>query len=454
MQVDDLKQGMNLVVGLGKSGLSMVRCLSRLGARIAVADSRLQAPGLAELQAMFPAIPYHLGAFDPELFAQAERIVLSPGVALSTPVIAAAVARGVPVLGDIELLSQLSKAPIAAITGSNGKSTVTTLLGLMAQRAGIKAAVGGNLGTPALDLLSDRAELYILELSSFQLETTHSLNAQAACVLNISPDHLDRYENFSAYIAAKQRIFRGDGWQILNADDPIVAAMAEPGRRQLWFGTGPRRNDKQFSLLPQSDGLWLGRGTEPWLALRELRISGWHNYSNALAALAMGEALQLPRAAMLKALREFNGLPHRSQLVAEQAGVRWYNDSKGTNVGASVAAVQGMPGPVVLIAGGEGKGQDFSPLRAVVQAKVRTLILMGRDRDLIAQTVSDVVPLQFAASMEQAVALAAELAQPGDSVLLSPACASFDMFSNYEERGRVFETVVKQQLAVKDLAPC
>ena len=454
MQLADLQQGLTLVVGLGKSGLSMIRCLHRLGARLAVADSRLQAPGLAELQASFPTIKHHLGPFDPELFSQAARIALSPGVAMNTPVVAAAVARGVPVFGDIELLSQLSNSPIAAITGSNGKSTVTTLVGVMAQKAGIKAAVGGNLGTPALDLLDTQAELYILELSSFQLETTHSLNAQVACVLNFSPDHMDRYAAYDDYIAAKRRIFRGDGKQVLNADDPIVAAMAVPGRQHIWFGTGPRQYDDQFRLLPQADGLWLGRGVEPWLPVQELHLSGWHNYSNALAALAAGAALDWPREAMMAALRAFKGLPHRTQWVAEQSGVRWYNDSKGTNVGATIASVQGMPSPVVLIAGGDGKGQDFAPLQSALQNKVRALILIGRDRDLIARAVGDAVPLMYAADMGQAVALAAEQAQPGDSVLLSPACASFDMFSNYEERGRVFETAVKKQLCAKDLAPC
>jgi len=444
--------GINLVLGLGKSGLSIVRCLAHLGASITVADSRVQPPGLAELKRDFPQIPCHLGAFDTALCTDAARIIISPGVPLSTPVIAAAIANGAQVLGDIELFARLVQCRLAAITGSNGKSTVTTLLGLMAQQAGIKVAVGGNLGWPALDLLQQApASLYVLELSSFQLETTASLQAEVACVLNISPDHLDRYPDYEAYCAAKQRIFQGQGVQVLNADDPCVAAMAISGRQHYWF-TLQQPGPGQFGLLSQDGELWLGYGSEPWLAVNELGLSGLHNCANALAALAMGTALGLPRETMLQVLRTFTGLAHRSQLVAAQAGVRWLNDSKGTNVGATVAAVQGMPGPVVLIAGGDGKGQDFTPLRSAVQDKARALILLGRDKELIATAVGDAAPHYFVDSLPQAVALAAELAQAGDNVLLSPACASFDMFSNYEQRGNVFSTAVKQLLAAQPVA--
>ena len=442
--------GTSLVVGLGKSGLSIVRCLARLGATMEIADSRVQPPGLAELKRDFPQLPAHLGAFDPALFRRVDRIILSPGVPMYTPAVAAASASGVPVLGDIELFARLVSAPVAAITGSNGKSTVTTLLGMMAQRAGIRVAVGGNLGTPALDLLAPSsalpAELYVLELSSFQLETTTTLNAKVACVLNLSPDHLDRYPDYEAYAAAKQRIFQGQGIQVLNADDALVAAMAEPDRPQRWF-TAQIPTAGQFGLLRQPDGFYLGYGTQTWLSANEAGTHGLHNYTNALAALAMGDALGLPREAMLQSVREFTGLPHRSQLVAEHAGVRWINDSKGTNVGATIAAVQGMPDHVVLIAGGEGKEQDFTPLQAVLQGKVRALILLGRDRERIAAAVGKASPYYFVESLPQAVELASRLAQTGDSVLLSPACASFDMFSNYEERGRVFSAAVKQLLS-------
>ncbi|MCB1919024.1 MAG: UDP-N-acetylmuramoyl-L-alanine--D-glutamate ligase [Candidatus Competibacteraceae bacterium] len=441
--------GMTLVVGLGKSGLSMARALQALDASFAVADSRVAPPGLAAFQAAFPKAPCHLGDFDPALFAQATRLLVSPGVSVKTPVIAEAAARGAPVWGDIELLARLTDAPIAAITGSNGKSTVMPLLGLMAERAGVRASVGGNLGTPALDLWLEtgRPELYVLELSSFQLETTHSLNAHVATVLNISPDHLDRYDSLDDYIAAKQRIFRGHGAMVMNADDPVVMTMMEPGRKKVCF-TLEEPDEGGFGLRRASGETWLACGQELWIEASALKISGDHNLANALAALAMGHSLGLERNGMLAALREFTGLAHRTALVRERDGVRWFDDSKGTNVGATVAAVRGLPGQVVLIAGGEGKSQDFTPLRAALTGKARAVVLIGRDAPLIATALGDRIPLHRATDMQQAVAQAAALAQPGDSVLLSPACASFDMFSGYEERGAVFAH------AVRELAPC
>lgn len=439
--------GLTLVVGLGKTGLAAARTLARLGAEAAVTDSRPQPPGLPALRQTLPGIRWRVGGFAEDWFAQAARLVVSPGVSLQTPLIAAAAARGAPVWGEIELFARLAKAPVAAITGSNGKSTVTTLVGMMAERAGVDAAVGGNLGTPALELLEQgKPELYVLELSSFQLESVYSLNARAATVLNISPDHLDRHGDLAAYAAAKQRIFRGDGWMVINADDPVVEAMREPGRRTLRFTTATPGGG-EFGLRRRGEDVWLAYGDQDWLAARELRIGGVHNLANALAALALGQALGLARAAMLAALREFSGLPHRTQLVLESHGVRWYNDSKGTNVGATVAAVQGLPGRLILIAGGDGKGQDFTPLGAALASKVRALVLLGRDAPAIAAAARGRTPAHRARDMAQAVALAAELARPGDSVLLSPACASFDMFSNYEERGAVFAAEVRRQIA-------
>jgi UDP-N-acetylmuramoylalanine--D-glutamate ligase len=442
--------GITLVVGLGKSGLSAVRALKALGSAVAVTDSRTDPPGLAALRAEFPDVSCRLGGFDSAAFTGAARLLVSPGVSVKTPAIAAVAARGVPVWGDIELLARLTHGPVAAITGSNGKSTVTTLLGLMAEHAGVRSAVGGNLGTPALDLwLRDERnagpapELYVLELSSFQLETTHSLNARVATVLNISPDHMDRYDSLDDYIAAKQRIFRGDGTMVINADDPVVMAMVEPGREVLRF-TLDRPNEGDFGLHRDGGQTWLARGRERWIAASELKISGDHNLANALAALAMGYALGLRREKMLTALREFTGLAHRTVLVLEHAGVRWFDDSKGTNVGATVAAVRGLPGRLVLIAGGDGKGQDFTPLRAALAGKARAVVLIGRDAPLIAAALGDGTPLRPAADMDEAVTLAARLAQPGDSVLLSPACASFDMFSGYEERGAVFAAAVRR----------
>ena len=442
--------GITLVVGLGQSGLSAARALQALGAAFAVTDSRSDPPGRAALRAEFPDLPCHLGGFDPAIFASAARLLVSPGVAVATPAIAEAAARGAPVWGDIELLARLTQVPVAAITGSNGKSTVTTLLGLMTERAGVRAAVGGNLGTPALELwLRDERnagvapELYVLELSSFQLETTHSLNARVATVLNLSPDHMDRYDSLDDYIAAKRRVFRGDGTMVVNADDPAVMAMIEPGREVVRF-TLAEPAEGEFGLRREAGETWLAQGPERWIAAAELKISGDHNLANALAALAMGHVLGLHREGMLAALREFAGLAHRTVLVRERAGVRWFDDSKGTNVGATMAAVRGLPGRVVLIAGGDGKGQDFSPLRAALADKARAVVLIGRDAPLIAAALGDSAPLHSAADMDEAVALAARLAQPGDCVLLSPACASFDMFSNSEERAAVFVAAVRR----------
>ncbi|MBE2293799.1 MAG: UDP-N-acetylmuramoyl-L-alanine--D-glutamate ligase [Phycisphaerales bacterium] len=448
--------GTTLVVGLGKSGLSAVRALKALGATVAVTDSRANPPGLSALRETFPEVPCYLGGFDPVAFSNAARLLVSPGVAIATPIIADTAARGVPVWGDIELLARLTAVPVAAITGSNGKSTVTTLLGLMAERAGVRAAVGGNLGEPALDLwLHAEAksgdapklpELYVLELSSFQLETTQCLNARVATVLNISPDHMDRYRSLDEYIAAKRRIFQGDGVMVLNADDPVVMAMAESNRNILRF-TLEQPGEGEFGLWRDGGETWLAHGQERWIEASELQISGDHNLANALAALAMGHTLGWHREAMRAALRGFTGLAHRTTLVLEQAGIRWFDDSKGTNVGATVAAVRGLPGSVVLIAGGDGKGQDFTPLRAALVGKARAVVLIGRDAPLIAAALGESVPLHAVADMEQAVTRAAQLAQPGDSVLLSPACASYDMFSGYEERGTVFAAAVRSLVA-------
>ena len=445
--------GTTLVVGLGKSGLSAVRALKALGAAVAVTDSRANPPGLSTLHEAFPDVPCYLGGFAPTAFADAARLVVSPGVAIATPIIADAAARGVPVWGDIELLARLTAVPVAAITGSNGKSTVTTLLGLMAEHADVRAAVGGNLGEPALDLwLHDEAksgsapDLYVLELSSFQLETTHSLNARVATVLNISPDHMDRYHTLDEYIAAKRRIFQGDGVMVLNADDPVVMAMAESSRKSVRF-TLEQPGENEFGLWRDGGETWLAHGRERWIEASELQISGDHNLANALAALAMGHTLGWRREAMRAALRGFTGLAHRTTLVLEQAGIRWFDDSKGTNVGATVAAVRGLPGSVVLIAGGDGKGQDFTPLRAALAGKARAVVLIGRDAPLIASALGESVPLHTVTDMNQAVARAAQLAQPGDSVLLSPACASYDMFSGYEERGAVFTAAVRSLVA-------
>jgi len=433
-----------LVVGLGKTGLSCTRYLSAHGYELAVTDSRAQPPGLETLRTELPDVALFLGGFEERVFDLAEELVVSPGVSVKEPLVARAQARGIPVIGDIELFARAAAAPVIAITGSNGKSTVTSLVGAMAREAGRDVRVGGNLGTPALDLLRDvEPDCYVLELSSFQLETTHSLNPAAATVLNVSPDHMDRYGELADYAQAKERILRGDGVMVLNADDPAVAAMAEPGRRCLYFTLG-EPSDGNYGLRQRGGQTWLCKGKQELVAAGDLLLRGRHNLANALAALALAEAAGFGLDAMLSALRGFPGLAHRTQWVASTGGVDWFDDSKGTNVGATVAAVQGMAGPVVLIAGGDGKGQDFSPLKPVLADKARAVVLIGRDAPLIEQALGGAVPTVYAADMNAAVQQAAELAQAGDSVLLSPACASFDMFSGYEERGRVFVDAVRR----------
>ncbi len=432
-----------LVVGLGQTGLACARFLAKQGERFAVADSRDIPPGIDELKRELPDVECHSGEFDEALLLSAERLLLSPGVAPQHPAIAAAIAAGIEVLGDIELFARHADAPVVAITGSNGKSTVTTLVGEMAKTAGKQVRVGGNIGTPALDLLEEQAlDLYVLELSSFQLEVTTSLSAAAAVVLNISEDHLDRHGNVEHYAAIKQRVFNGDGVVVLNRDDAQVMAMQPGNRNVVTFGLD---GAEDFGLLERDGETFLAKGSEPLMNVAEMKMPGRHNWSNALAALTLGEAVGLEMKAMLEVLREFPGLPHRCQWIAEQNGVNYYEDSKGTNVGATLAALDGLPGEkVVLIAGGQAKGQDFMPLRSVVEQRARAVVLMGEDAKLIEQVLLRAAPLVMAADMNDAVIKARKLAKPGDSVLLSPACASFDMFRNYIERGEAFVAAVME----------
>ena len=437
-----------LVIGLGKTGLSCARYLSRLGRQVAVTDDRSEPPGLAALSDELPDVALFLGRLEPAAFEHAEQIVVSPGVSLKHPLISEARARGVGVIGDIELFARVATAPVIAITGSNGKSTVTTLVGDMARAAGRAVKVGGNLGTPALDLLplsGSEPDLYVLELSSFQLESTFSLAPRAAVILNVSPDHMDRYSNLDDYAKAKQRIYRNAELQIVNLDDPLTARLADASRRHIGFGLQPAC-EGDYGIQMFDGEAWLSYGEERLLRASEIRMAGRHNLSNALAALALGAAAGLPRQAMFETLRLFGGLAHRTQWVAERDGVVWYNDSKGTNIGATLAAVIGMDRPVVLIAGGLGKGADFRMLREPLQGRVRAAILIGQDAALIETALQGAVATHRADSMEQAVSLAAKLAEAGDAVLLSPACASFDMFNGYDHRGEVFMDAVRRLL--------
>jgi UDP-N-acetylmuramoylalanine--D-glutamate ligase len=437
-----------LVVGLGKTGLSCVRYLCEKGRELSVVDSRAEPPGLEELRSQFPDVPLHLGAFDPDLFAGFNELVVSPGVSLEEPAIVRAADSGAMIRGDIDLFAEVADAPIVAITGSNGKTTVTTLVGEMARAAGINVAVGGNIGTPALDLLGGGAELYVLELSSFQLETTHELNALAATILNVSDDHMDRYANKMDYFQAKQRIFNGCRNAIVNLDDALSTPMARDTLRFLCFGFH-RVNPETFSTRDDDEGTWITFGFDNLLLAEELGLLGRHNISNVMAALALGHAAGLPMDVMLDTARQFRGLPHRCEWVCNIDGVDYINDSKGTNVGATAAAIQSLvpaEGKIVLIAGGDGKGADFSMLAEPVSENCRAVVLIGTDAQRVAAALGDSVTIYLENSLADAVGKAASQAQAGDRVLLSPACASFDMFRDYTDRGDQFREIVREGL--------
>lgn len=446
-----------LVLGLGDTGLSMARFLLRRGARVSVADSREAPPHATRFHAEFPGVQLSTGPFRDELFNDIELIAISPGVPLADPKVAAAVARGVPVAGDVELFA-LALTPhsspltphVIAITGSNGKSTVTEMTGAMCRAAGLNTVVAGNIGLPVLDALSEAEQhgmpdVFVLELSSFQLETTSSLDATAATVLNISEDHLDRYAGMDEYGAAKTRVFHGSGMQLLNREDPRTMAMTLAGRRVETFGLNSPRSADEWGLLGEKGEQWLAQGGQKLMALSELPLAGLHNAANALAALALCRALGIAFEPLLDGLRHFKGLPHRVEKVEQIGDVTFYDDSKGTNVGATVAALTGMPNKVVLIAGGDGKGQDFTPLAPAVAQHARAVVLIGRDGARIGAVLENSgVPLLRAGSMEEAVQLAYRQAQAGDAVLLSPACASYDMFRNYIHRAEAFISAAQQ----------
>jgi UDP-N-acetylmuramoylalanine--D-glutamate ligase len=435
-----------VIVGLGVTGLSCARYLHAHGWRLAVTDTRATPPQLPALTALDSRIPVRLGGLDTALLADALCVVASPGVPLDAPFFAAARRRGLEVVGDVELFARAATAPVVGITGTNGKSTVTTLVARMAQRAGLSVQVGGNLGEPALELLGREAQLYVLELSSYQLEATTTLACRAATVLNVSPDHLDRYASLASYAAAKARIFARCETCVINLDDALVMAMPRAPRRTLSFSLRASIG-ADYALAMRASEWWLTRAATPLLPLAALKIRGLHNAANALASLALGEALALPLPAMLAELEAFAGLPHRAQWVADVGGVSYVDDSKGTNVGATLAAVAGMPGPLVMIAGGDGKNQDFTPLAAAFRGKVRHTVLIGRDAPHIAAALAGVCTLETCATLKQAVQAAAGAARAGDTVLLSPACASLDMFRDYAQRGEMFAQAVRELAA-------
>ncbi|MDE2305272.1 MAG: UDP-N-acetylmuramoyl-L-alanine--D-glutamate ligase [Gammaproteobacteria bacterium] len=431
-----------VVVGLGKTGASCVRHLLRRGIAVRVTDSRAAPPGFAELGPLAARIELRLGGIDLSLLDGASQVLMSPGLSLEEPIAQQARSRGIEIIGDVELFAREARAPVVGITGTNGKSTVTSLVAHMAQTAGRRVLAGGNLGEPALDLLERPVpDLYVLELSSFQLETTQSLALRAATVLNLSPDHFDRYASLADYARAKQRIFDHAAAAVLNADDALVMAMRRDDLPSTTFSV--RSAEADYTVLEAAGGARLVRRGEPLLECAAMKLAGRHNAANALAALALGEAAGLEIAPMLAALGSFAGLAHRSQWVADVAGVRYVDDSKGTNVGATVAAIEGSDRPLVMILGGLAKGQDFAPLARALRGRVRAAVLIGRDAPAIGAAIGCVCPVEHATSMEEAVAAAARLARAGDAVLLSPACASLDMFRDYAHRGQAFAAAVR-----------
>lgn len=434
--------GLKVVAGLGISGVSAVNFLHENGYRVAVTDSRQLPPGHDQIPA---TVQTSFGKLDQDLLLQAEEIVISPGLDIKLPEIQAAIAKGIPVVSEIQILRRATDKPIVAITGSNAKSTVTTLIGLMAQDVGVKVAVGGNLGRPALDLTRDDPDVYILELSSFQLETTSNLNAEVAVVLNMSEDHLDRHGDMAGYHAAKHRIFQGVKKVVFNRDDSLTRPLVPDVTPMQSFGLNAP-DLKQYGILREDNGtIWLARGRERLLKSSEMYIQGTHNVANALACLALGEAIGLPIDKMLETLKTFKGLEHRCEFVKEVAGVRYYNDSKGTNIGATLAALDGLGaaieaqgGKVAIILGGQGKGQDFTALRQSLEKYAKLAVLIGEDRPVIEKAIQGTTELLHAETLQEAVALCQQHTQAQDVVLLSPACASFDMFTGYPQRGHRF----------------
>ena len=449
-------QGRNAVVlGLGMTGLSMARHLARHGANVRVADTRADPPNRAALAQALPDVELVTGDFSDATFAGADLIAISPGVAQGHPAIRAAVDDGAELVGDIELFARALPAAqkVLAVTGTNGKSTVTALTGVLTEAAGLATIVAGNIGHAVLDALApieagaSWPDVFVLELSSYQLETTSTLAPVAATVLNVSANHLDRYAGIADYAAAKAGIFTRAAVQVLNRDDPIVRLMRLPGRTAQTFGAGVPLSEEEWGIVERSDGAWLARGGDLVIQASRLALVGRHNAQNALAALALASSVAKLSRPVLDALTEFRGLPHRMVPIVEAGGVRFIDDSKATTVAATDAALAGLGRPVVLIAGGDGKGQSFAPLRAGVERACRAVLLIGRDAPQLERALAGSrVHVEGVGTLDAAVARAIAIAQPGDVVLLSPACASLDQFRDYAERGRRFAELVDTHL--------
>ena len=433
-----------VIVGLGKTGLSCFRYLSNQGLNVAITDSREEPPELLELRAEFESASVYLGQINEQVLLASDQIVLSPGVSLDNKSIKLSIENNIPVFGDIELFCQKAQAPIIAVSGSNGKSTVTTIVAEMTRLAGLKTYVGGNIGIPALDLLSDSSpDLYVLELSSFQLETTYSLNAHASVVLNVSPDHMDRYSSLKDYANTKKRIYSGQGLMVLNKDEEYIHSIMDSKRDTIYFSLGAPEGEN-FGLINHNNEVWLSQGNEKIINKNQLKIKGEHNISNALAAMALAGAVNVPTNIMADVLKNFTGLEHRCQLVREIDNVSWYNDSKATNVGACIASITGLCelGNIILIAGGDSKGADLSGLNPIVKKYIKRVFLFGIDANKLADVMGSDVDKEFVNNMNEAVKGASKIADPDDIVLLAPACSSLDMYKNYQQRGDAFISAI------------
>ena len=429
-----------IVIGIGATGLSVASYLERKKIPFIVCDTRTNPPNLSVFQKKFPNVSVFCGELSVEMLLQAKQLIVSPGVDCRLPEIVTAVASGVEVVGDVELFLREVTAPVIAITGSNGKTSVTHLVGDMAKSSGVNVAVCGNVGTPVLDLLDDNFDLYVLELSSFQLETIRSLHAAAAVNLNVSPDHLDRYESYQQYIETKKIIYQSAQVAVLNLDNPEAWQFKANTKKQITFSV-TRPADFYFE-----ENVLYGPGSVHWCKSDELKVMGTHQIANVLVAFALGSAINLPQVAMIKAAKKFQGLPHRCEKVTQVNNVLWINDSKATNVGSAVAAINSVAntiaGNIILIAGGDGKGAEFSELKTPVATHCAAVILFGQDANLLQSDIKDKAMTHIVKDLTEAVLLAAQLANPGDAVLLSPACASLDMFTNYIERGEQFTNQV------------
>ena len=444
-KADDLlgKVSQACVVGLGETGQSCLRYLADKDIQIVAMDSNSQSKKLAELKSQYPTAEFITGTFDSEALLASDLIVLSPGVPKNTDEIATASQAAVPVVGDIELFAhEIDDSKVISITGSNGKSTVTALCGELLKSAGIDAQIGGNIGYPALDLLDEPADVYVLELSSFQLESTYSLNSSVAVILNISPDHMDRYDSIDDYIKAKQRVFNQATNLVYNRADQNTYPVANNASKIISFGLDEPKSREDFGILNIAGQDWLCQGNNKLVVASSLRIKGQHNQLNALAAMALAYLIGADLEKTKSALIEFKGLEHRFEYVGNWNGVDWINDSKGTNPGATLASIIGQPKSIVLIVGGDGKGADFSILSEAINDHVNAVVLFGRDAWLVEKILPANIPRSSAADLEEAIASANKFATQNSMVLFSPACASFDMFKNYIERGNAFKTAV------------